>query len=102
MGALPIEVEEVDHMAQHQPVKHVAERPADDQAVGDTAPALGDRLLAQPVDQQAADGERQHGEEPALPASLICREAESRSLVVDVDQVEEGVISTPGSQMAAV
>ncbi|MNT84599.1 hypothetical protein D3C72_2246290 [compost metagenome] len=42
------------------------------------------------MDQQATDGKRQHREEPALPAPLISQEAESRPLVVDMDQIEEG------------
>ncbi|MNJ79115.1 hypothetical protein D3C77_770340 [compost metagenome] len=51
MGALPVEVEKIDYVAQHQAIKDVAERSADDERIGDTAPTLGHRLLAQPMDQ---------------------------------------------------
>nr|GEU28492.1 hypothetical protein [Tanacetum cinerariifolium] len=86
--ALPVKIEEVDHVAVQHAVDDVAHRAAEDQRQRPREHALAAMLFQQvdDVDRRAhADG----GEEVPLPAARIVQEAEGRALVIGQHQVEE-------------
>ncbi|CAM2158642.1 hypothetical protein PT2222_40414 [Paraburkholderia tropica] len=86
--AAQMEVQEVDHVAVHQAVEHVAERAAQNERKRRAEHALARVTLEQIADHQRGH-DAQRRERPALPAAGRREEAERRALVVDQHEVEE-------------
>ncbi len=71
--ALHVPLDEVDHVAVHLAVDHVADGAADDERIRHRGLPVAARGAAQPPRHQAADGDRQCGEEVLLPATASLR-----------------------------
>ena len=90
---VPVRMNEVDDVAQAQPVDHVAERAAEDQRQAAASSALRARSRRRSQTSSAdAHHERQRREQPALPARGIGQEAEGRAACCSIR-----VISSTGS-----
>src|SRR2546428_10927404 len=94
MPAEGMEIEEVDHLAEAQPVDEVAERPAQDQRQPAAKHRLRRRAQKQHADDDGGD-ERENDEQRRLPAGRVGEKAERRALVEYQDQGEEAAQRSP-------
>ena len=88
MVLAPVGVDEVDDVAESQPVNQIAERATDDQRKGRRLPPVAALGALERHDQSEADPHRQRREQPALPAIGILQEAESSTVVVEQGPVQ--------------
>ena len=86
--AAPVEVDEVDDVAVHDAIDHVAERAAEHQRQADREQRLVGADAPQPDHQHEAHDQRQPDEEPALPAGRLREDAERGAGVLQVHDVE--------------
>src|SRR5829696_5066996 len=87
----PVNVNEVDDVAELDAVDHVAKRSAQDQRQAESEQPLRARMQpAQPDDDGNADSERESREKPALPACGVREKAERRPRVVHQGDIENG------------
>ncbi|KAG1089363.1 hypothetical protein G6F40_013323 [Rhizopus arrhizus] len=89
--AAHVPLDEIDHVAVHLAVDHVADGTADDQRIRHRGLPVAAGGAAQPPGHQAADGDRQRGEEVLLPATGVAQETERRAGVVGAIPVPEAI-----------
>ncbi|KAG1455455.1 hypothetical protein G6F57_015295 [Rhizopus arrhizus] len=89
--AAHVPLDEIDHVAVHLAVDHVADGTADDQRIRHRGLPVAAGGAAQPPGHQSADGDRQRGEEVLLPATGVAQETERRAGVVGAIPVPEAI-----------
>src|SRR5712691_10222890 len=89
-----VEIEEIDHLAEAQPVDDVAERAAEDQRQPGVKHRSPRRAEKQHADDDGGD-ERESDEQGRLPAGRVGEKAERRTLVEHQDQVEKAAQPAP-------
>jgi len=88
MCSLPMEIEEIDYSPSQQAVNRVTQRAPQDQAITNAFPFRDS--LTQQADQPERDSQRKRGKTEARPATSTSQQAESGTVVLQMDEIEEG------------